>query len=140
MLEVTSKKIITLTLIAAVLGGIFFVFHSYNPSHHSFFLPCPFKYTTGYHCPGCGSQRAIHQLAQGDVTTAFGLNPLMVLSLPLIIYAFGLKLYNYLFSTQLRVHLFYNPFFIYGYFGIVAIYWIARNIPMYPFTVLAPTG
>lgn len=139
MLEGTSKKIINLTLIAAALGGIFFIFHSYNPSQSSFFLPCPFKYATGYHCPGCGSQRAIHQLAKGNITHAFGLNPLMVLSLPIIVYAFGLKLYNYLFSTQLRVTLFYSNLFIVSYFSIVVVYWIARNIPTFPFTLLAPT-
>ncbi len=121
------------------IAGIVLLFFMFNPSNHSFFLPCPFKYTTGYHCPGCGSQRALHQLFHGDLIAAFRLNPLMLLSLPLIIYGFGTKLYNYILERSHRVTIFYNKFFIFGYFGIAILYWIIRNIPVYPFNLLAPT-
>jgi hypothetical protein len=136
---VRSNKFIILSLLVGLLGGLFFVFYFFNPSQHSFFLPCPFKLITGYHCPGCGSQRAIHQLAHGNFSSAFGYNPLMVLSLPLLFYGFGIKIWNYLFATQKRAALFYSPIFIYGYFGIVLIYWILRNLPFAPFNLLAPS-
>jgi hypothetical protein len=38
---------------------------------------CVFHTVTGYPCPGCGSTRAIKQLWQGHVSTAFWFNPLM---------------------------------------------------------------
>ncbi|MBZ0327696.1 MAG: DUF2752 domain-containing protein [Altibacter sp.] len=96
-------------------------------------MPCPFKFVTGYNCPGCGSQRALHQLAHGNIQTAFFLNPLLILSLPLLIYSLGLKLWNYLFETVHRVRLFYSNLFIFSYFGIAIAYWIFRNLPIYPF-------
>ena len=39
------------------------------------FLPCPFKYLTGYDCPGCGFQRAFLALLKGDITKSFHLYP-----------------------------------------------------------------
>lgn len=63
----------------------------------------------------------------------------MVLSLPLIFYGLGLQVYNFIFETNFRVQLFYHKWFIYGYFGMVVLYWIVRNLPYYPFNLLAPT-
>ena len=135
-----SKKLLTFTLSASVLGAVFILYYSFNPSDHSFFLSCPFKYATGYSCPGCGSQRAIHQLAHGNLGSAFGFNPLMVLSIPLVLYGLGTKAWNYLYSTDYRVKLFYSIFFIYTYFIIVLLFWILRNLPIGTFNHLSPSN
>ncbi len=134
-----TNKILKIALIIVILGGLFSLYHFFNPATHSYFIPCPFNYLTGYHCPGCGSQRAIHQLLHFNLISAFRLNPLMVLSLPLIIAGLGVNSWNFIFDTQHRVKLFYSNLFIYGYFGIAIIYWIVRNLPYYPFNLLAPT-
>lgn len=117
----------------AILGGFLLLFYFYNPSKSSFFLPCPFKLVSGYNCPGCGSQRAIHQLVHGNISGAFRLNPLMVLSLPLIFYGLGTKAHNYLYNSTVRFNLFYNKIFIYGYFSLAVVYWVVRNLSFYPF-------
>ena len=52
----------------------------------------------------------------------------MVASLPLVLYAFGQKAYNYIFETQYRVGLFYRKWFIYGYFGVALIFGVVRNL------------
>ena len=51
-------------------------------SHLAFFqwlqshlLRCPFKYITGIDCPGCGFQRSVLALAQGDFHQSFALYP-----------------------------------------------------------------
>lgn len=133
-----SKKLFYFTLVCFVLGGIFFLFYTFNPTEHSFFLSCPFKHITGYYCPGCGSQRAIHQLAHGNIISALSFNPLMVLSLPVVIYGVGVKAWNYIFSTQYRVGLFSSNLFIYTFFTIVLLYWFLRNLPIAPFYTLSP--
>ncbi len=134
-----SKKVFKIALLVITFGAVFFIYTSYNPSQNHFFVPCPIKYTTGYDCPGCGSQRAVHQLLHLNFYKAFRLNPLMVLSLPIIIYGLGIALWNWVFETRYRVSLFYSNIFIYTYFGLVVLYWIARNIPYYPFNLLSPT-
>jgi len=42
--------------------------------------PCFFHQVTGLPCPGCGSTRAVVQLAQGHIAAAFIFNPLTTLA------------------------------------------------------------
>ena len=130
--------------IAIVVGSsllfilLLLIYYNYNPTQYTFFLTCPFKSLTGYHCAGCGSQRAIHHLLHFRLYSAFRLNPFMVISLPLVFYGVGTKIYNYIFQKEHRVQLFYKPWFIYGYFAVAIVYWVLRNIPYAPFSYLAP--
>ena len=55
---------------------------TFNPADSSVFPPCPFRALTGFHCPGCGTLRGLHQLLHGHLLEAFSFNPLMVLFLP----------------------------------------------------------
>ena len=42
------------------------------------FLPCPFHWLTNLYCPGCGAQRAMHDLLHGRFGEAFGHNAALV--------------------------------------------------------------
>ncbi len=132
-------KLWKIALIALLLGGFILVYYFINPST-SFFIPCPMYYFTGFYCPGCGSQRAIHLLLHGDIIGAFRFNPLMVLTIPIMVYGVGITAANWIFGTSYRLLLFYSKVFIFGYFGLAILYWILRNLPFYPFNLLAPTG
>ncbi|WP_317194695.1 DUF2752 domain-containing protein [Aequorivita echinoideorum] len=134
-----TTKILKIALIAFVFGGFLIVYYFFNPSFH-FFPSCPIYYTTGFYCPGCGSQRAVHLLLHGNILGALRFNPLMVLSIPLVVYGLAITLSNWIFGTRYRFMLFYSKLFIYGYFGLAVLYWVLRNIPGYPFNLLAPHG
>ncbi|SFG60789.1 DUF2752 domain-containing protein [Pedobacter insulae] len=41
----------------------------------SFFVPCPVKWLTGVDCPGCGFQRSVWALIEGDFAKSFELYP-----------------------------------------------------------------
>lgn len=43
---------------------------------------CPVKMLSGWDCPGCGSQRAIHALLNGDFAGAWHSNAMMILAMP----------------------------------------------------------
>jgi len=58
---------------------------------------------------------------------------------PIIVYGLGIQIWNFIFETQFRFKLFYSNVFIYGYFGFALIYWVLRNLPYYPFNLLAPS-
>lgn len=47
-------------LILIILLGIILFF--VDPEYSAFIPKCPFRWFTGFDCPACGSQRAIHQL------------------------------------------------------------------------------
>jgi hypothetical protein len=64
----------------AVLAVILFAF---DPSQTSFYPICVFKKATGYSCPACGCLRASHQLLHGNIGTAFHLNALFIIAMPI---------------------------------------------------------
>ncbi|MGA9994581.1 MAG: DUF2752 domain-containing protein, partial [Pyrinomonadaceae bacterium] len=91
----------------------------------------------GLHCPGCGTLRGLHQLLHGNLAAAFAFNPLMVLSLPFIGYGLTSRaLFG--FTGRALPKFFIPPIWIKLLFFVVMAFWILRNIPSYPFTLLAP--
>lgn len=117
---------------AIVTGGC--LFNSRDPG---LFPPCPFRALTGFHCPGCGTLRGLHQLLHGHLLGALSFNPLMVLFLPFLGYA---VLSNAVFSTGgRRLPGFRLPATgIWLLLGAIILFWILRNVPAYPFSMLAP--
>ncbi|MEI6085093.1 MAG: DUF2752 domain-containing protein [Verrucomicrobiota bacterium] len=65
-----------------VASAVGLVFHFVNPTQAAWLPACPLHTLTGWNCPGCGTTRALHQLACGHPVAAFRLNPLTVLALP----------------------------------------------------------
>lgn len=55
--------------------------------HESWMLPCLNKMIFGIDCPGCGMQRALALLFQGDFQAAFELYPPVYTALPLVLSA-----------------------------------------------------
>lgn len=54
---------------------ILFIFSSFTEKMSRYLLPCPFKYVTGFDCPGCGFQRACIALLQGNLQESLHLYP-----------------------------------------------------------------
>lgn len=137
VLDQRIKGLKAILILGIGIIGLIFLY-AYNPSTSSLYPPCPFHALTGLHCPGCGSLRALHQLLHGHVLTAFGLNPLMVLTLPFLGYAF---LSSFLEELTGRIYLprpFIPASWIWAYLGVILLFWVLRNIPVYPFSLLAP--
>ena len=110
-----------------------------NPVGSRWFPPCPFKYLTGWYCPGCGSTRALHHLLHGRVEAAFGYNPLMVSSVPfLLVNGVGWILparKRRLFDERAL-----SPAAIVCILICVVVFGVLRNLHVYPFSFLAPRG
>ncbi len=66
----------------AVIATVYFVF---DPSESGLFPRCPFLTMTGWRCPGCGSQRALHSLLHRDIAGAWRLNAMLLIELPLMV-------------------------------------------------------
>ena len=63
-----------------VLIAVAVYYYRHDPGRGG--LPCTFKLLTGYDCPGCGSQRALHALLHGRVAEALHFNPLVFIAAP----------------------------------------------------------
>lgn len=91
------------------------------------FPPCPFLKITGWKCPGCGSQRALHQFLHGELSFAFKLNALFLPALAYVVYGYVTRAF---FQNQ------WNKVKdkMYGrraaglILGIILLFWIARNL------------
>src|SRR5664279_2915277 len=46
--------------------------------------PCPFKWLTGWDCPGCGGLRMTHDLLHGNLSAAVVDNLFLLLGLPML--------------------------------------------------------
>ena len=67
-------------LLAATAGFLYLYF--VDPLSSPFAPPCLFTMLFGAHCPGCGSLRALHALAHGDLTAALAFNAALIVALP----------------------------------------------------------
>ena len=64
------NKKITMIVIAVALAVMAVVYFVFDPTTTRLFPKCAFYALTGFKCPGCGSQRAIHALLHADVLAA----------------------------------------------------------------------
>mgnify|MGYP002400473470 CR=1 FL=1 len=79
---IKNKPRLFIILLIIILGAVYSVF---DPLKSSYFPSCPFKSVAGLDCPGCGSQRAIHELLHLNFRKAFEYNALLVLSIPYLL-------------------------------------------------------
>jgi len=91
------KKILAILTIIFFFGVIRY-FYLNNPSKNETpFAICMSKRIANIDCPGCGGQRAFHQLLNGNFITAGKLNIFIYFFAPLLAYiffSFSLKPFN----------------------------------------------
>jgi hypothetical protein len=110
--------------VAAVIG---LVFAAFDPLSWVIFPRCILHSMTGWYCPGCGTGRAVAQLAHGHWLTALRLNPVTVLGLPVI---------GALWATGRLDRV--RPVWIWTMLAVLVVFGVLRNLPWPPFIWLAP--
>ena len=121
----------TAVAVAVVLLRVF------DPATSGIFPPCPVHYLTGWYCPGCGSLRAMHQLLHGHLWEAWAMNPLTVVLMPFLAYGLASHL---LFEIRRRglPQPLLSAVWVRALCAAILLFGIVRNLPFYPFTLLAP--
>lgn len=107
-----------------VLGlVIYFVF---DPTSSAYFPKCGFYVLTGYKCPGCGMQRMLHALLNGDIVGAFRYNAFLMVMFPLGFLLLLLELFRNRFH---RLYMWLPVSGLgYGFLISVLLWWILRNV------------
>jgi len=121
-------KILSSVALGLLLLAALFLFYRFDPETQPFFPKCPFLLVTGYQCPGCGSQRALHSLLHADIGTAFKQNAFMVLIIPYIFLGIYLQ---YLGGKQRHPgieRIFYGKWSAVILLVVIIAYWILRNL------------
>lgn len=120
------RRSLVIVLVIAALMVLGFIYYALDPSASSVFPRCAFLSLTGYKCPGCGSQRAIHALLHGNVAGAFRFNALLFIAIPwiaLCLFAESQRVRNPRLYARLNA-----PLLIWLFLALVLIWWLLRNI------------
>jgi hypothetical protein len=97
------------------------------PLSWRWFPHCMLHSWTGLYCPGCGSARAFVAICHGDWLAALRLNPFTVVVVPVV---------GVLWATGRLERL--RPVWIWTLLALVVAFGVLRNLPWYPWTLLAP--
>lgn len=134
----TGKMKIAIAAIAitAIVTVMVVLYRRFDPLEWGIFPKCPFKMLTGYDCPGCGSQRAIHALLNGDMGSAFKHNPLLIIGLPYMILGLIISITPKKPQWMWRIDsALYHDKAVTAWIVIIVFYTIWRNTPLYPFAL-----
>ncbi|HLN98111.1 MAG TPA: DUF2752 domain-containing protein [Pyrinomonadaceae bacterium] len=129
--EITDRRLTALLIWLSVALGATYLF-IFEPGKTGFFPACPFRALTGFSCPGCGSTRGLHRLLHGDVIAAFEFNPLMVLSLPFLLYVLVRYTMAAVRGRPLQKY-FIDPKYLWFLSAAIISFWAFRNTRFYPF-------
>lgn len=108
----------------AFVGALYFLF---SPSGSVWFPKCPAKLLTGYDCPGCGFQRALHAALHGHFAEAIRYNFFLAIGIPYLLAAMVGSWGNGRAAIWVRRHLL-SPLMLWIYIGLFFAWWIIRNI------------
>ncbi len=136
MIALTRPRVALLAATVPMVAAGVWVLQHVDPNVPNSVLPrCPFHALTGLWCPGCGMTRALHALVHGDLLLALHMNPLGMLMLPalptMLLWSWGWQprllqpLMRWLMDPRL-------------WLVVLPAYWLLRNLPWFPFTLLAP--
>ena len=123
------KKALKWGFVFLALTLLVVIYKFFNPVENGYFPKCPFRTLTGFKCPGCGSQRAIHHLLNFNLTGAVHENVLLVISIPYLVTGFifdmiknpgpsVVKWRKRLFGTKA----------IFIVLTVIILFWVCRNI------------
>lgn len=132
--EIVLSRPFRAALIWATLAAGATYLYIFEPGKSGFFPGCPFRALTGFTCPGCGSTRGLHCLLHGDVVAAFEFNPLLILSLPFLLYAL-LRYTNAAVRDRPLKWNQLNAKYIWVLLAAILSFWVFRNTAFYPFPI-----
>lgn len=118
---------------AAMAAGIAYL-GAVDPNQPGHYPTCPLYALTGLYCPGCGALRTVHALAHADLGDALSKNPLLVVSVPLLVWfwaRWGLEAHGRRTRRTLA-----PAWVIWAVLVIEVVYTVLRNVPA--FAWLAP--
>ena len=133
--KLESRAVYSAVALFAIAGAA--VIYIFDPRVPGIYPVCPFFGLTGYHCAGCGTLRALHSLLHADIAGALGYNAFAVVALPFIAYSY-ISGATRAFVRQPLPRVFIPHRWIWTLLAVIIAFWIIRNLPLHPFSLLAP--
>ena len=123
-------------IVVAIAAGAATAFvAAVDPNEAGHYPTCPSLWLTGWYCPGCGSLRAVHDMAHLNFAGAIDMNPFAIVAIAWLVWRWGWWLAASV--GHGRVARPAPGWVIYLLAGAVIAYWVLRNVgPLAPY--LAP--
>ncbi|WP_199038254.1 DUF2752 domain-containing protein [Glycomyces salinus] len=123
-----------LSCFALAAGGV----AATNPTDDTGPTTCLFKMTTGFDCPGCGGTRAFFYLLNGNLPEAARHHLMAVFAAPFLVWMYlAWALPRVAPRVRWRLPgLRLTPGVLSGFLIAWAAFWVVRNLPWEPFTLL----
>jgi hypothetical protein len=121
---------------AMIAGGSAFV-AIVEPTKATFLPVCPLYSFTGLACPGCGLTRGFHALFHGDIIPAIDFNLFTPVWAVIFSWVFVSLILLAVRGRGLNMWP-TNPRFMYVFLGVLVVFGVLRNIPVWPLTILFP--
>lgn len=119
--------------LVAGLAVVFLV----DPASSDLYPKCPTWALFHLYCAGCGTLRAVHDLLHGDLAGALAMNSVMVLALPFLLHGLWATMAQHRTGRALP-HWMTSGRAGQALIWVLVAYTVMRNLPWYPFTLLAP--
>lgn len=125
------RRVLLIYLILLTIGVLYVIFVRLT----GWGIPCAFHFVTRLWCPGCGVTTMLMSLLRLDIYSAFRANPLLLITLPLVIAILFKFTFEYVKHGRSPNSKPFNAVVI-TYAAALIIYGVLRNIPLFDF--LAP--
>ena len=111
----------------AVIAAVCAYYYTHDPAEASSRAPrCFFRLLTGWECPGCGAQRALHAALHLRLAEAWSYNPFVFFAFPLasayVLIEAGRRRWPRFHAAATR------PAIIAAIFVAIVAFWILRNL------------
>lgn len=133
----TVRVVLLLLAGCGLVGGALLLLYV-PPTEDSFYPRCQFHSLTGLHCPGCGTTRALHALLNGRVVQAVAYNPLAPVVMPVLGWSLVRSLAGWGRGRPVAPESRLRKVSVWLLIVALVAFAVLRNIPAYPFTLLAP--
>ncbi|MFT3990256.1 MAG: DUF2752 domain-containing protein [Luteolibacter sp.] len=131
-------RVLGVLLVILVLGMAAVVLYHRGTGWIPGYPGCVFRNTTGLLCPGCGMTRATYSTLHGQFYQAFRYNPLGFILLPVALLGVSLETWSWLHGRPFISRMNLGNRGAKALVAAIFAYWILRNLPWWPFTLLAP--
>lgn len=115
-------------VVSLLLAAAAFLLYRFDPEEAAVFPRCLFLVVTGYECPGCGTQRALHHLFHLELSSAFSENGLILFLLPYLLLGGYLAFFNGNRQFPGLARLLFGKRAAIIVVSLILLYWVARNL------------
>ena len=132
-----KRLLIVLAICAALFMGVALLFFSPQGGAG---IPCIVNHFTGFYCAGCGASRALRSVLHLQFYKAFRYNPFLVVLLPFIGVYVAARMFDYIKTGGNNIDARLSFKLLLWVAVLLVVYSVLRNLPFFPFYLLAPTA